>query len=155
MNNTNDGESSTTNQTTAELDFYIEPNLKIELEDDGKQFFDQDIDKLQEFFPFQQRYSEQNYLTLYWTFSFRVKNQGLVDIEEAVLVIEMPTHKKTDEQILKWIETTDDRHKLRCSGPLERFKWRKSQAEFGYSPGKIEYVSFFVTLYGFKSKWSK
>ena len=60
MNNTNDGESSTTNQTTAELDFYIEPNLKIEPENDGKQFFDQDIDKLQEFFPFQQRYFEQS-----------------------------------------------------------------------------------------------
>ena len=55
MNNTNDGESSTTNQTTAQLDFYIQPNLKIEPENDGKQFFDQDIDKLQEFFPFQQK----------------------------------------------------------------------------------------------------
>ena len=63
MNNTNDGESSGTNLTKAKLDFFIRPNLKIELENDGKQFFDEDIDKLETFI-FRQRYLSQiSYLT--------------------------------------------------------------------------------------------
>ena len=124
MNNTNDApyQSSQTETNEATISYFVNPEVRIESQPDQKICHESVCNPFNQFYNFNQ--------------SFYLKNSGNISIEEATIILEIPTYTNSDPKrhVVQYNRTSiigSNVTTLQCEHPYPKIQKEKSPSIYG------------------------